>query len=542
MTAESAGGARATAEPKATPAPSQVPSEATAAAGYWFDIRPGDDWYEVSQATGVSASDLKAANPVAAADPRGWLYIGQRLWIPEAPAAAATAESTGAPAAATPSVPTTAVPEAPAMAVRGTPTPSAGPQATPEPLTVVEPTAAATVAPPTLAAPTATASPIPPPTSVIATGSLAPTAVATAGAPPLSTPGAATAVGCPADYAAYPKAIADHLQGSSGDPKALKAWLQGCGVITAESGDVAEISAPGTGKKDVAVVIRTAPAGKEARGQLLVYHNTAAGYTLSHRVDGVGAIRLLKAEDINADKKPDLVYVDTSCGAHTCFSTLFVDSWNGSAFQDWIKGEPTMAGADYSLRDTVPGGQGQELLAHGGVINSAGAGPQRAWTETYISPEGGPYESYKKAYDASSCLYFQILDANALFDQWQSLGFAPAVAAYEKAIADKSAKACGDDPDELAKLVDLARFRLMVSLISRGESAKAAQIRSSITYAPLVGAINTFINTLQNSRSIVQACRDATRYAELNPAVWDFLSDWGYANPTFTAKDLCPLG
>jgi hypothetical protein len=259
-------------------------------------------------------------------------------------------------------------------------------------------------------------------------------------------------------------------------------------------------------------------------------------------VEGTGTIELLKAEDINADDKPDLVYTDVSCGAHTCFSTLFVDSWNGSTFQDWIKGEPTMAGAEYSFKDTVPGGQGLEILAHGGVINSTGAGPQRAWTETYISPENGPYESYKKAYDASSCLYFQILDANALFDQWTEIGFAPAIAAYEKAIADKSAKACGSAPDELAKLADFARFRLMVSLVSRGESAKAAQIRSSITYAPLVGAINTFVNTMQSSRSIVQACRDATHYAELNSTSWDFLSDWGYANPTFTAADLCPLG
>jgi hypothetical protein len=292
----------------------------------------------------------------------------------------------------------------------------------------------------------------------------------------------------------------------------------------------------------VVVVIHKTPAGKETQGQLLVYHNTAAGYTLSHQVDGIGAIKLLKAEDINADGKPDLVYTDTSCGAHTCFSTLFVDSWNGSSFQDWTKGDPTMAGAEYSFEDVEPGGQGLEILAHGGVINSTGAGPQRAWTETYVSPENGPYESLKKTYDESSCLYFKLLDANELFDQWSEIGFAPAIAAYEKAIADKMAKACGTDPDELKKLSDFARFRLILAWVSRGQSAKAAQIRPSITYAPLVGATNIFVNTMQNSRSIVQACRDVTRYAELNPPVWNYLSDWGYANPTFTGANLCPLG
>jgi len=337
-------------------------------------------------------------------------------------------------------------------------------------------------------------------------------------------------------------AIAERLNGPNGDLKALKPWLQSCGVVTAKSGDVAEIAVPDAAKKDVAAVINSSPAGEEPHGQLLVYHSTPTGYTLAHQAEGAGDVKLLKAEDINADGQPDLVYTDTSCGAKTCFSTLFVDSWNGSSFQDWIKGEPTMAGAEYSLEDTVSGGQGLEILAHGGIINSPGAGPQRAWTETYISPEGGPYESYKKAYDESSLLYFQIQDANELFDRWGDIGFAPAIASYDKAIANESAKAYGTIPDEQNKLRDFARFRLVVSWVSRGRSDKAAPIKASITYPPLVGATDTFVKGLQNSHSIVQACRDTTHYAELNPASWDYLSDWGYANPTFTAADLCPLG
>jgi hypothetical protein len=354
--------------------------------------------------------------------------------------------------------------------------------------------------------------------------------------------GSAAGTACPADPAAYTEAIAIRLSDLNGDVKALKAWLQTCNVIDAKSGDAAEISAPGAAKKDVTVVIRTSPEGEETQGQLLVYHSTTTGYALSHQVQGAGEIKLLKAEDVNGDGKPDLVYVDTSCGAHTCFSTLFVDSWNGSSWQDWIKGEPTMAGAEYSFKDTVAAGQGTEILAHGGVINSVGAGPQRAWTETYISPEGGPFESYKKAYDGSSCLYFQILDANELFDNWNNIGFAPAIAAYEKAVADKSAKACGADPDELNQLRDFARFRLVVSWVSRGKTDKAVQAQSEITYKPLIGAADTFLLGLKNSHSIVQACRDTTKFADANPDSWDYMTDWGYANPTFTSADLCPLG
>jgi LysM repeat protein len=556
--------------------PGPEPSHVTT--GYWYNVKQGNDWNYVSKVTGVPVSVLKAANPIAAADPHGWLYIGQKLWIPTgspaqaqpgaetlAPSAGATAESAEASTAISPeatasssealtgtaalatavagaaelgaTTPAAAASstEAPAMAVVGTPTPSTGPEATPVPLILVEPTGAATEA---LAAPT----------TAVETVSPEATASATSGpvSAPSETPAASAseqpAAACPADPAAYPVAIAERLNGSSGDLKALKDWLGTCGVITAKSGDAAEIAIPGVATKDVTVVIQTTPAGKEPHGQVFIYHSTTTGYVLAYQAEGAGDLKLLKAEDINGDGKPDLVYSDTSCGAHTCFSTLSVVSWNGSEWQDWIKGQPTMAGAEYSFQDTVSAGEGQEILAHGGIINSAGAGPQRAWTETYISPEGGPYESYKKAYDASDCLYFQILDANDLFNRWASIGFAPAIAAYDKAVADQAAKACSTQPDVLNQLRDFSRFRLVVSWVSRGRTDKAAEVKTQMTYQPLIGAADTFLLGLTNSRSIVQACRDTTKYAEQNPDSWNYLSDWGYANPTFTAADLCPLG
>ena len=57
---------------------------------------------------------------------------------------------------------------------------------------------------------------------------------------------------------------------------------------------------------------------------------------------------------MNADGKPDLVYTDASCGAHTCFGTLFVDSWDGKAYVDSITDDPTMAEPEYTIKDTTP--------------------------------------------------------------------------------------------------------------------------------------------------------------------------------------------
>lgn len=178
---------------------------------------------------------------------------------------------------------------------------------------------------------------------------------------------------------------------------------------------------------------------------------------------------------------------------------------------------------------------------HGGVIGSVGAGPQRAWTETYASLKDAPYTLFKQVYDASKCLYHQILDANQAFDNWTKLGFEPAITAYKAASADKTAETCGAIPDELATLRDFARFRLLVAYVGGGEAAEAEKLAPQIAHAGLRGAADTFMKSYKATRSVLQACRDTTAYAKATPGAWQFLADWGYANPSFKAEDLCPL-
>ena len=72
----------------------------------------------------------------------------------------------------------------------------------------------------------------------------------------------------------------------------------------------------------------------EAQGDLLIYHAQAkGGYALAQKMAGEGVVALLRAGDINADGKAEVVWSDTVCGAHTCASTLHVDAWDGKAYQ-----------------------------------------------------------------------------------------------------------------------------------------------------------------------------------------------------------------
>ncbi len=323
----------------------------------------------------------------------------------------------------------------------------------------------------------------------------------------------------------------------------LQAWLAACGALVEGGSGVTPAALQSPTSADVVVaIVDPAAAASAVKGALAVYHvQPQGGYTLARAFDGKGVITLLLADDINADGKSDLVWTDTTCGAQACFSTLAVESWDGTGYKAWIAGDPTMASAEYAFQDLLPEGSGEEILVHGGVIEPADAGPQRGWTETYASLNGAPYTLANQTYDKSACLYHAIQDADALLGSWAKGGFDPAIAAYQAALDDPTLTACWTVKDEVPLLQDFARFRLVVSQVAGGQSGKAAAVAAEIEQPALKGAADAFLKSYKASGSIIQACRDTVNYAKANPAAWQFLADWGLANPTFAPEDLCPL-
>lgn len=384
-------------------------------------------------------------------------------------------------------------------------------------------TASATPSPTATPLPTATETPTPAPTPT-----LAPQAMQ---------------LPCPASFVGYPGAIATFLKEAGGTPEALATWLKACGVTGHELSGVSQVNLQGGGAKDLAVIlINPKAASNDPVGVLLVYHKRPAGYVQAYKAEGAGPMALLATEDLNADGKPDLAFTDFICDPKPCETALFIESWDGTGYRDWIDGDISASGGGYTFENVESSGSGKEILAHSNPVAAAGAGPQRGQVETYISPKGGPYKLFKTADAPSDCLYFRILDANAAFNTWTKLGFDPAIAGYQQAIGNSSLKTCGTKANELATLRDFARYRLVVSLVAGGHAAQAPAIRDQITTQAIKGAADTFLKSYKDSGSIVQACRDTTKYAQANPGSWNVLADWGTANPTFSAKELCPLG
>jgi hypothetical protein len=348
---------------------------------------------------------------------------------------------------------------------------------------------------------------------------------------------------CPTDFADYGAAIGTRLN-SGTSPAELESWLTGCGVITGDLGSVGVYALADVREEDLVIVLHNTTDTVFPVGRLLVYHQSGSGYTLVHDVTGEGEIALLAVTDLNRNGGRDLVWTDTPCGAHTCVSQLKVEEWDGSAYADWIYGNPAMETATYTIADTIPENAGNEIIVHGGAIGSVGAGPIRQRTETFASYQGGPYLLYSTEYDPTTCYYHRLIEANRVYD----LANAPEsggypIVQYEALLADATLT-LDDCPysygDELlGKLQDFTRFRLVVSYSAYSQPADAAAARAAIVDPAIAGAADAFLTAYGSTPNVDTACAAVTTYATATPASWDYLADWGYGNPPFYAEWLC---
>ncbi len=481
--------------------------------GYWYTVRRGDTWASISARTGVSVAELMRANPQAI-HPRLWLYRGERIWIPRA------GGETGYWYTVRRGDSWTSIARRTGVSVRTLM--QANPQAIHARRWLYRgeriwiPTGQA----PTTPTPTPAPSPTPTPQ------------------PPI--------VACPETLQGYPMAIVAHLIATGGDVDALADWLSGCGAITETQGEVRKVDLTGDGQEELVVVL-TSPTSdlRVPPGDLLVFR--PPDWSLIFQANAGGAVELLEAGDLNEDGQMDLVWQETSCGIHTCFGTIYIVSWTGTEFQNWMDGTLAMASIEVQL-DDVNQGSGREIIAHGGVINSLSAGPQRAWTETWASPDGGPYVRVSKVYDPSNCLYHTILDANQAFLQGRSDNFAQAVTLYRKALEDPSLIACWVRPNELEELRTFAAFRLAMAYAYQGDltnaEAMVKDLQDAYPDAVYAQIADIWWTAYQPTQDMSAACAAVNAFVTGPPArpeAYEMLADYGYANPTFTAEDVCPV-
>ena len=348
---------------------------------------------------------------------------------------------------------------------------------------------------------------------------------------------------CPAQFADYTTAIQEAL---NANPDKIKDWLQACGAITNAHGAVRTMDLNGD-KLDDTIIVITDPTSAAAvpTGDLLIFHSGRDSKELAYQAGAAGDVALLdfggKTNDINADGKLDVGWTDTTCGAHTCFGTIHIISWDPatSSYQNWIDGNATMAYPTVTFQD-INEGSGQELLLHGGIIASVGAGPQRSWVETWSSVKGAPYKLTDLKYDPSNCLYHHLLDANQLLLEGKA---AEAAVAYDALLNDKGLEKCGTRDNELTELRSFARYRLALAYAYSGDLTKAETTVTDFVKAEPTNlyaqVADTWWKAYAAPKDAVAACAAVTAFAHANPDTWQILFDFGYANPTFSETDVC---
>lgn len=156
-------------------------------------------------------------------------------------------------------------------------------------------------------------------------------------------------------------------------------------------------------------------------------------------------------------------------------------------------------------------------------------------TATRVPPTATPLPAQADG----ACLLDRVLAANKAFDMWSQEGFQPAIVAYQTVLTDTTATACGAVENELALLRDFARYRMLLAYIGVGQGNQATAVRSQMETPAMRGAADAFLTSLKESGSIVQACRDTTKFAKANPTAWEWLVELGVE---FEPADLCPLG
>ena len=352
----------------------------------------------------------------------------------------------------------------------------------------------------------------------------------------------AAAAGCPGSLAEYPDRLVEILAAPEATFDAVLDFLRTCEALDEENVRLGDWT--GDGVEDLALVLSD-PASDTAQPvtDLLLFTGGSPA-TLAYRARAAGEVRILATEDVNGDGKSDIVWVDTTCGASTCFDTVQVRSWDGSTWRDWTDGTLTMAYAEVKL-DDIREAAGQEIELVGGVYGSVGAGPQRARTEVWGSVDGAPYRLLDKVYERNDCLYFKVLDAGEALQRYRELGLTQAREMYTEAVTNEALAKCWQHTEELDELRSFSLFRLALIHAYEGDpdgaAESVAQLQQLYPESPYTQLGQAWLAGYQGNGDIAAACAAATQFATDNPATFETLSDYGYANPTFAAADLCPV-
>jgi hypothetical protein len=361
-----------------------------------------------------------------------------------------------------------------------------------------------------------------------------------------ATPTVAAAPRQPGDFADYPAAIAGYLTVASGSPSclaelfaawdmptAIPEWAEESGSVDCAAGDL-----DGDGEDEYILRI-TNPLVSDIfpDSDVLIFDRGVAGYEVAFQSsETLGPSPpwqpvILGTRDFNGDGKLEASFSADSCGAHTCWTSVYILAWDGQRYVD-LTGDQITSPYPRAIKFVDTNGDGvQELYVAAGQIGSIGAGPQRDSNLTYAW-DGAHYVLVETEIEPSAQLYNKAINDTSLGD-------------WKEAFSGVSGR------DEL---VPYAHFRLylaqLASLPAEDESSAqdlvdsiaglAGEFPASLHAQAALRFAQAYPDAEVSPQAMSQGCTAFLAYVEDNRQEFDDIWYYGYANPELVPELLCP--
>ncbi len=249
---------------------------------------------------------------------------------------------------------------------------------------------------------------------------------------------------------------------------------------------------------------------------------------------------IVAAEDITGDGNGNLVYTTNTCGANTCTLAVYVVTGAAGEYVELTpEGGLFMETADLTLEEGV--GDGSKLIVlEGGIIGSAGAGPQRSRTEVY-GWDGESFAMLETTYEQTDQLYFHILDADLIFNAGN---VAIAGQMYRTVLEDESLTETGFHENERAELSAYALFRQALAILATEGSEREALDALGQARRDYPDAVNTGLAIAfedAQEAGVQAGCLAVREHIAANLDAFQSVWEYGYANPAFDAERICPF-